>query len=209
MKGGQNGNGRIAPIRSENGKNFIMEIRHEKSSYKAYDHLSCLFIYSRRCVIASCHCRIAHGSRNRKTLSQREKNLIEWNQPSGRYGRKTAKGIAARSPTCVSRSERGIGTAGIVSSRICHCRTDQRTQVGELPPPRSTVVSAAARKSRESSPCGIRTDLSNKKETGIEETSEMRVISTLPELFYPPVLRKDCGNGTNCRQVNCVFLNRL
>ena len=57
----------------KNGKNFIMEIRHEKSSYKAYDHLSCLFIYSRCCVIASYHCQIAHGSRNRKNeLSTRE-----------------------------------------------------------------------------------------------------------------------------------------
>ena len=185
-----------------------MEIRHEKSSYKAYDHLSCLFIYSRRCVIASYHCQIAHGSRNRKTLSQREKNLIEWNQPSGRYGRKTAKGIVAKSPTCVSRSERSIGIAGIVSSRICHCRADQRTQAELLPPPRSTVVSAAARKSRESSLSGIRTDLSNKKETGIEETPETCVIPTLPGLSYPPVLRKDCGNGTNCRQVNCVFFEQ-
>ena len=186
-----------------------MEIRHEKSSYKAYDHLSCLFIYSRRCVIASCHCRIARGSRNEKMHSQREKNLIEWNQPSGRYGRKTAKGIAAKSPTCVSRSERGIGTAGIVSFKICHCRADHRTQAGFLPPPCSTVVSAAAHKSRESSLSGIRTDLSNKKETGIEETSEICVIPTLPGIFYSLVLRKDRGNGIDCPQVNCVFLNRL
>lgn len=155
------------------------------------------------------HCQFSRGSRNEKTHSQREKNLIEWNQPSGRYGRKTAKGIVAKSPACVSRPERGIGIAGIVSSRICHCRTDQRTQAGLLPPPRSTVVSAAAHKSRESSLCGIRTDLSNKKETGIEETSEICVIPTIPGLSYPPVLRKDHGNGTDCPQVNCVFLNRL
>ena len=201
--------GVLRPSGPKNGQNFIMEIRHEKSSYKAYDHRSCLFIYSRCCVIASCHCQIARGSRNEKTNSQREKNLIEWNQPSGRYGRKTSKGIVARSPTCVSRSERGIGTAGIVSFKICHCRADQRTQAGFLPPPRSTVMSAAARKSRESSLSGIRTDLSNKKETGIEETSETCVIPTLPGLSYPPVLRKDCGNGIDCPQVNCVFLNRL
>ena len=64
--------GVLRPSGPKNGQNFIMEIRHEKSSYKAYDHLSCLFIYSRCCVIASYHCQIACGSRNKKcTLSER------------------------------------------------------------------------------------------------------------------------------------------